>query len=171
MPNRLAFRDRPVMGQMPEAAHVEKVSHALVETAVGVSRSLPRGIRPAQIRKLEEQLLDKRSVTLPRVLRLALFAHTHGADVAPVWREFGAVFNDGRPAVPVIPLRQALICEVDVKCEEMPVMARVMCSGDATGPELRDLREKLVADRMALDLAIESVDAELNERRLARAAA
>jgi len=85
--------------------------------------------------------------------------------------EFGAKLSSLAPHLAhTIALRDALLLEVDVKCDEMPTLARVL-SGEQSGPELLELRNQLVGDRMALDLAIDAIDSEMNARRNARAAA
>jgi len=70
-----------------------------------------------------------------------------------------------RGSIHNVPLNDALVLETDAKCEEMPVVARVL-AGDVSGPELLELRDRLASDRMALELAIESVDAELTAKRM-----
>lgn len=85
--------------------------------------------------------------------------------------QFGAKLSALAPHLAhTIALRDALLLEVDVKCDEMPALARVL-AGEQSGPELLELRNQLVGDRMALDLAIDAIDAEMNARRNARAAA
>jgi len=83
------------------------------------------------------------------------------------WDEFGAFCRDlGRPDLSAHrDYKAALVIEVDVKCAEMPVMARVL-SGDATTCELLELSGKLDADLAAILLAKESVQAEIDARRL-----
>lgn len=69
-------------------------------------------------------------------------------------------------SVHAVPLHDALVMEFDVKCAEMPLIARLL-AGEGSTPELADARAAVMRDLSALQVTLESLDAEIAARRLA----
>lgn len=164
MPTSLAAsrqtRDR-VRGASAEIrSSSERATKLFVAAVAEAGSTAPIGTRPSWLQDLSTELKDGKSVTVERVLRLAIGSGMCGADLSTISESVSDLLN-GECARSVEPLDVAICGEQDAESNANPLEIRAMKWVDrpsvATIGDMNELLKRLHEHESELDDLIRSV--------------